>query len=187
MTRTEPALKWDELPDPVRVALARKLQGLYGGLTDETVFDALAVDKQQALLILLRRFRDLDLWNAVRNIQNLYGENGVGMSFGAWPYLRSTLARRSNFTSWFATHRDTNGGFLERGQGRASLHFLFAGDGSSRRWEAHFDLYNPLSSPVNAWRHLLHEKINRRTPDWRIILASLGYGTPGLDSFSRNA
>jgi hypothetical protein len=172
----ECALRWSRLPENVRAELARKLEGLYGGARDEAVFDALAVDKQQALLILLRRLLDLDLWGAVRRIENLYGAGGVGMHFKAWPFLKSALERRQNFSAWFARHRHTTRGFIERGTaGRPSLHFLHAGGGKAGGWEAHFDLYNPWSSPLSAWRHLAHEKIRKKTPDWRVIGASLGY------------
>lgn len=171
----ERPLRWGKLPETVRAALERKLEGLYGGSGDEAVFDALAVDKQQALLILVRRFLNLKLWDAVRRIENVYGEGGVGMNFIAWPYLESTLRRRENFTTWFAKHHNTTKGFIERGTGRASLHILYSDDRATRGWEAHFDLYNPWSSPLNAWRHLLHEKMRRETPDWRIIAISLGY------------
>ena len=92
---------------------------------DEDAFNALACDKQRALLILARRFSELGLWDAVRRIENVYGEGGVGMNFDAWPMLYSTLKRRTNFTSRFANHGDTTGGFIERGVGRASLHILF--------------------------------------------------------------
>jgi hypothetical protein len=169
-------LQWSKLHKALRVELARKLEGLYGGARDESVFDALAVDKQQALLILLKRLLDLKLWDAVRRIENLYGEGGVGMHFKAWPFLKSTLERRENFSTWFARHRNTTRGFIERGTaGRPSLHFLYADSLEARGWEAHFDLYNPWASPLNAWRHLVHEKIRKETPDWRIIGASLGY------------
>lgn len=171
----ERALRWSSLPEMVRAALSGKLEGLYGGAGDEAGFDQLAVDKQQALLILVRRFLDLELWDAVRRIRNLYGEGGVGMHFLAWPFLKSTLERRTGFTTWFARHHNTTRGFIERGTGRASLHILYRDDRAATGWEAHFDLYNPWASPFNAWRHLLHEKIRRETPDWRIIGASLGY------------
>jgi hypothetical protein len=173
----ERALRWHELSTKLRLALARKLEGLYGGARDEAVFDSLAFDKQQALLILARRLQDLRLWEMVRRVQNLYGECGVGMHFSAWPLLASTLRRRGNFSTLFARHRNTTTGFIERGAGRrASLHFLRAGGvGVDGIWEAHFDLYNPWSSPLSAWRHLVHEKIRRETPDWRIVGASLGY------------
>lgn len=171
----ERRLVWDNLPETLRVALERKLEGLYGGLKDEDVFNHLAVDKQQALLILARRFLALNLWDAVRRIENLYGEGGVGMNFLAWPYLKSTLERRRDFTMLFASHHNTTRGFIERGTRLASLHILYSDDSTRRGWEAHFDLYNPWASPVNAWRHLLHEKVRRETPGWRTIGATLGY------------
>ena len=155
-----------------RAALERKLEGLYGATRDETAFDALAVDKQQALLILVRRWRELNLWETVRRVENVYGIGGVGMNFAAWPLLESTLDRRDDFTRWFATHGDTAGGFLERGRARGALHVLYV-DGTERRWAAHFDLYNPWVSPINAWRHLLHEKMRGETPDWQAIKAAL--------------
>jgi hypothetical protein len=156
--------------------LERKLEGLYGGTSDEIVFNQLPVDKQQALLILLRRLLDVRLWETVRRITNLWGQGGVGMHFLAWPFLESTLGRRDNFSTWFARHRNTTRGFIERGtKRRPSLHVLYAGGEEARGWEAHFDRYNPWASPMNAWRHLVHEKIRKETPDWRIIGASLGY------------
>lgn len=169
------ALKWRELPAFIRAALDRKLEGLYANAgNDESIFDALAIDKQQALLILVRRLTSLKLWDTVHRIENLYGEGGVGMNFTAWPFIRSTLERRSDFTTLFARHHNTEGGFIERRTGRASLHILFA-DKEAQHWEAHFDLYNPWASPLNAWRHLLHEKIRHETPDWRVIATALGY------------
>lgn len=167
-------LTWHELPAFLRSALAGKLEGLYGGSGDESIFDSLAVDKSQALLILARRFLALNLWDTVRRIENLYGAGGVGMNFTAWPFIASTLGRRRDFTTWLARHHNTTKGFIERGTGRASLHILSRED-ETRHWEAHFDLYNPWASPLNAWRHLLHEKIRRETPDWRIIANALGY------------
>jgi hypothetical protein len=171
----EHALRWRELSVEVRASLERKLEGLYNGTGDEAIFDSLSIDKQQALLILVRRFLDLGLWHSVRRIENLWGEGGVGMTFSAWPGLKSTLKKRANFSTLFATHRGTAEGFIERGRGLGSLHILYSDSGAQRSWEAHFDLYNPWDSPINAWRHLLYEKIRRETPDWRIIGASLGY------------
>lgn len=165
---------WRELPEAVRAALNRKLEGMYGGGDDESVFDSLAVDKRQSLLILLGRFQALKLWDTVRRIENVWGEGGVGMNFDAWPLIRSSLERRREFTAWFATHRGTAGGFVERQPARAALHILYR-DKGARRWEAHFDLYNPWPSPLSAWRHLLHEKLRKETPDWRIIGEALGY------------
>ncbi len=166
------ALRWTELPERTRMALARRLEGLYGGANDAEVFDALVPDKQRALLILTRRLLELRLWDAVRRVENLYGEGGVGMHFLAWPFLRSRLRGRAAFSTWFATHRNTSLGFIERGRRLGSLHVLYI---EGCRWEAHFDLYNPWASPANAWRHLLHEKIRREVPDWRGIGAALGY------------
>jgi hypothetical protein len=168
----ERALCWTELPERTRAALARRLEGLYGGANDAEVFDALTPDKQRALLILARRLLELRLWDAVRRVENLYGEGGVGMHFLAWPNLRSRLRRRAAFSTWFATHRNTSLGFMERGRRLGSLHVLYI---EGCRWEAHFDLYNPWASPANAWRHILHEKIRREVPDWRAVRAALGY------------
>ena len=167
-------LRWRELTEESRATLDRRLEGMYGGGSCEAVFDSLAVDKQQALLFLMRRLSALELWSMVRRIENLYGAGGVGMSFKAWPFIRSTLERRSDFTSWFARHRKTSVGFIERRAGRASLHVLCE-KGAEGLWEAHFDLYNPWASPLNAWRHLLHEKIRRETPDWQAVGSALGY------------
>jgi hypothetical protein len=166
-------LKWQELSADTRLALTGRVSGLYERPTDESAFDALALDKQQALLILFRRFRELELWETVRRVENVYGEGGVGMNFAVWPLVKSTLERRDNFTSWFARHSNTDGGWIERGVGRASLHVLYVEEKGERKWAAHFDLYNPWASPANAWRHLLHEKFRHYTPDWRAISSSL--------------
>ncbi len=168
-----PRLSWQQLASGTRIALDSKLEGLYGAETDEDAFDALAVDKQQALLIINRRFVEVNLWDAVRRIKNVYGEGGVGMNFEAWPFLRSTLRCRKDFTSRFAGHRDAQFGFIERRMRRASLHILCEANEQSPLWSAHFDLYNPWASPLNAARHLFHEKIRGRTPDWRTIRDSL--------------
>lgn len=168
----EAKLCWRELTPDTRASLERKLEGLYGNERDESAFDALAVDKQQALLIIVRRWRELKLWDTVRRVENVYGEGGTGMNFAAWPLLESTLRRRNDFTRLFARHGDTTGGFLERGKGRGSLHILYV-DERERRWAAHFDLYNPWASPLNAWRHMLHEKIRHETPGWRVIRSAL--------------
>jgi hypothetical protein len=168
-------LEWRSLPPYLRAALDRRLEGMYGGSADdESIFDQLSIDKQQALLILARRFLALRLWEMVKRIENVYGEGGVGMNFRAWPCVKSTLERRGDFTQWFANHRDTSQGFIEKGTRRAALHILCS-DSRERCWAAHFDLYNPLASPLNAWRHLLHEKFRGQTPGWQVIGASLGY------------
>jgi hypothetical protein len=166
-------LNWRELSADTRHALAGRLKGLYERAADESAFDQLALDKQQALLILLRRFRELNLWETVRRVENVYGLGGVGMNFAVWPFIKSTLERRADFTSWFARHRDTTAGWIERNRGCASLHVLYVDEGTERKWAAHFDLYNPWASPMNAWRHLLHEKFRRYTPDWHAISYSL--------------
>jgi hypothetical protein len=165
-------MRWRDLTEETRRALARKLEGLYGQERDAAAFDLLAEDKQQALLILKGRLGDLGLWEAVRRVENVYGLGGVGMSFTAWPQLLSALRARADFTQLFAKHSDNSGGFLERGRTRASLHFLYI-DGAVRSWAVHFDLYNPWASPLNAWRHLLHEKLRGATPDWKTIKKAL--------------
>lgn len=164
----ESRLRWRRLPVETREALEYRLEGLYGHQQDEAAFDSLQVDKQQSLLLVARRFQELGLWSAVRRVENVYGRGGVGMNFAARPALKSKLSRDKNFTTRFAGHHDTSGGFIERGRARASLHILFVENGE-RRWAAHFDLYNPWAWPLNTWRHLLYEKICGVTPDWRAI------------------
>lgn len=174
-------LNWRDLSEETREGLGRKLEGLYGQGSDQNAFDALATDKQQALLILFRRLQELKLWHAVRRVENVYGMGGVGMDFAAWPLILSTLRRRSDFTRRFANHHDTTGGFIERGTGspRASLHILYVEqENGARRWAAHFDLHHPWASPRSAWRHFVHEKLKGLTPDWRVISASL-WSSPG--------
>lgn len=165
-------LRWAELSDEARDALERKLKGLYGGESDAAAFDNLAVDKQQALLLLSNRLSELALWPSVRLVENVYGTGGVGMNFRAWPELATRLQSRKDFTTVFAAHRDNAAGFLERGRPQASLHFLYQ-DKGERLWSVHFDLYNLWSSPANALRHLVHEKIRGATPDWRTVRALL--------------
>ncbi|HEV7842307.1 MAG TPA: hypothetical protein VGO69_01350, partial [Pyrinomonadaceae bacterium] len=74
-------LRWQELSDEARDALEQKLKGLYGAERDEAAFDNLVVDKQQALLLLTNRLRELALWASVRRVENVYGTGGVGMNF----------------------------------------------------------------------------------------------------------
>ena len=164
----EGGLRWQRLSVGMRKVLEHKLEGLYGQKGDGAAFDSLQVDKQQSLLIFARRFQELDLWSAVRRVENVYGQGGVGMNFAAWPALKSKLSRDKIFTTRFANHHDASGGFIERGRGRASLHILFVEDGE-HRWAAHFDLYNPRAWLLNTWRHLLYEKFCGVTPDWRAI------------------
>jgi hypothetical protein len=169
------SIRWRNLPVNVRGALEGKLKGLYGVERDEEAFDNLAVDKQQALLLLTHRLGELHLWSSVRRVANVYGTGGVGMNFRAWPELLATLRRRKEFTARFARHRDNAGGFLERGRGLGSLHFLYQ-EGAERMWAVHFDLYNPWASPASAWRHLLHEKLLGEAPDWRAVRRALSLG-----------
>lgn len=161
-------LGWRDLPADVRDALTGKLVGLWGAASDEAAFDSLAEDKQQALLLVLTRMRAKELWHLVRNVDNVYGEGGVGIGFAALPMIQSTLASRRDFTRRFANHNDTSGGFYEKGRGDAVLHFLFQ-DGNPQKWYVHFDLYSPVHSPVSAVRHLRHEFIGKVCPDWKMI------------------
>lgn len=171
-------LLWDGLTDEAREALSGKLKGMYGAPGDREAFDNLALDKQQALLLLAHRLSELDLWRTVRRVENVYGKGGVGMNFSAWPELTYRLCSRVDFTTRFARHKDNHGGFLERKRRLASLHFLYVDDGG-RRWAAHFDLYNPWASPMNALRHLFYEKLRGVTPDWRAVRSALLVGTKG--------
>lgn len=164
---------WRELSADERDALEGKVKGLYGAASAHTAFDNLAIDKQQALLLLMHRLRELKLWEQVRRVENVYGEGGVGMNFVAWPGLLAELKRRKDFTARFAAHKGTAGGFLERGRSRASLHFLYQDKAGRRVWAVHFDLYNPWSSPASALRHLFYEKIKGTRADWRIVRALL--------------
>ena len=165
-------LSWKDLTFGVRDELTGKLDDLYGAEGDESAFDLLAIDKQQALLLLLSRMREKDLWRAVRKIENVYGLGGVGMQFKAWPMLESTLERRRDFTSLFARHSKTSGGFYERGRPRAGLHFVFQA-GEPVNWYVHFDLYNPVFSLRSLALHLRYEVLGKSNPDWRRIKASL--------------
>ena len=165
-------LRWLELPADTRALFGCRLDRLYGVNGDAAaIFDSLAPDKQQSLLIFLRRLLELKLWDAVERVENVYGEGGVGVTFIASPTIKSTLRGRADFTGRFSGHGGL--GFMERRRRRASLHILESG--GRNVWEAHFDLYNPWASVLGAWRHLLHEKILRKTPDWREVKRSLGY------------
>jgi hypothetical protein len=168
---TAPA--WDELPPPARAALAGKLAGLYGAASDRAAFDALALDKRQALLISAARLGRLKLWADVARVTNVYGEGGVGVEFEAGRGFSKRLRRSTKFTTRFAAHRGTAEGFYEKGRRTAALHILRARP-RSRQWAAHFDLYAPLASPLSALRHLWHEKLRGRTPGWREIASALG-------------
>ena len=161
-------LGWHELPAEAREALTGKLVGLWGAVSDEAAFESLTEDKQQALLLILSRMQAKDLWHLVISIDNVYGEGGVGIGFAAWPVIQSTLSRRKDFTRLFANHKDTNGGFYEKGRAQAVLHFLFQ-DGSPRKWFVHFDLYSPVHSFGSVRKHLRHEFLGKICPDWKMI------------------
>jgi len=161
-------LGWRELPAEAREALTGKLVGLWGAVSDEAAFESLTEDKQQALLLILSRMQAKDLWHLVISIDNVYGEGGVGIGFAAWPVIQSTLSRRKDFTRLFANHKDTNGGFYEKGRAQAVLHFLFQ-EGSPRKWFVHFDLYSPVHSFGSVRKHLRHEFLGKICPDWKMI------------------
>jgi hypothetical protein len=162
-------LSWSELSITNRTALGGKLDGLFGWSRTSEVFDALAAERQQALLLLLRRLRSLTLWDAVRAITNVYGERGVGVDFIAWPELRSRLERRRDLTRFLAGHRDNEGGFRERKRTSGPALHLVMVEQAASRWAAHFDLYDPLSSLLNLWRHLYREGWRRQLPHWQDI------------------
>lgn len=169
-------LFWKDIATEAREDLAGKLCGLWGALTDEAAFDNCTVDKQQTLLILVARLREKGLWQLIKKIDNVYGEGGVGIGFTAWPYIYSTLSKRKDFTRRFANHKDTTGGFYEKGRGDAVLHFLYQ-DGDPQKWYVHFDLYSPVHSPGSVLKHLRHEFLGKVTPDWRMIRDILNPGT----------
>jgi hypothetical protein len=161
-------LRWADIASQAREDLSGKLSGLWGAISDEAAFNSCAVDKQQTLLILVARLREKGLWEVIKQIDNVYGEGGVGIGFSAWPFIYSTLSSRKDFTRRFANHKDTTGGFYEKGRGDAVLHFLYQ-DGSPQKWFVHFDLYSPVHSPASVLKHLRHEFIGKLTPNWRMI------------------
>lgn len=175
MAKEAPAnsLVWADLSPETTELLAGKLAGLWGAASDAAAFDSWPPDKQQALLLLLKRMHAIRLWHLVKRITNVYGEGGVGLQFEAWPMIESTLSRREDFTRLMANHKDTTGGFYEKQRGAAVLHFLFQ-EGEPRTWYVHFDLYSPVHSPGSAWRHLRHEFIGKVKPDWKMIAKWLG-------------
>jgi hypothetical protein len=166
------SLQWADLSRETKEFLKGKLAGLWGAETDEAAFDSWTPDKKYALLLLLKRMRAKELWHVVKRIDNVYGEGGVGLKFEAWPIIESTLSRRDDFTRMFANHKDTSGGFYEKGRPEAVLHFLFE-EGQPRKWYVHFDLHSPVHSLGSAWKHLRHEFMSKTKPDWRRIAASL--------------
>lgn len=168
MSSSIPQIRWRDLPSDAREALAGKLVGLYGAPGDEAAFDALPEDKQQALLLILGRLRAKRLWHLAKRIDNVYGEGGVGIGFLAWPAIESTLSRRKDFTKRFANHKDTSGGFYEKGRADAVLHFLYQ-EGNPRKWYVHFDLHSPVHSGASATRHFRYEFLGKLCPDWKMI------------------
>lgn len=170
----EPAmLTWAQLAPAVQHALTGKLDGLYGQTTAAEAFATLAPDKQQALLLLWQRFVELDLWQHLRQIENAYGLGGVGMNFSAWPSLSEVLRWHPRFTARLAKRHNTTGGFREMRVRQCGLHLLYNGHGEGRRWDAHFDMYNPLFSPRNTIRHIWNEVLHSRAPDWTIVQGHL--------------
>ena len=165
-------LLWKDLSFDTRDLLFGKLAGLWGAANDEQAFDALSMDKQQALLLLSRRLSAKGIWHAVKRIENVYGLGGVGMAFRAWPMLYSTLVRRSDFTRRFAKHKHASGGFYEKSRDAAVLHFIFQ-EGNPRIWYVHFNLYSPVFSIGSWFRHLRFEVAGQLKPDWQMIERSL--------------
>jgi hypothetical protein len=161
-------LRWSDLPEDLRHSLKGRLTGLWGAPSDEDSFDSLSVDKQQALLLIHSRMQAKDLWRLVKQITNLYGEGGVGIAFTPRAELAGTLASRKDFTRRLAKHRNTSGGFYERGRSEAALHFLYV-DQSPPKWYVHFDLYSPVHSPVSAFKHFRLEYFRKVKPNWRVI------------------
>ena len=161
-------LRWSDLPAEIREALTDKLAGLWGSSGDAEAFNSLSIDKQQALLLILSRLRYKALWHLIRHITNLYGADGVGIEFTPWPGLESMLARRKDFTRRLAKHRDTTGGFYERGRSEVALHFLYV-DQTPPKWYVHFDLYSPVHSAISAIKHLRLEYFRKVRPNWRVI------------------
>ena len=174
-SREAQPLAWGELSTSARDALAGRLAGLYGAASDAEAFGALAVDKQQALLIFVETLGRLKFWREVSRVTNVYGEGGVGIEFEAARGLSKRLRHSPAFTARFARHRGTAEGYYEKGRRTAVLHLLRPRP-RARLWAAHFDLHSPLASPLSALRHLWHEKLLGRTPDWRRIAEGLGYG-----------
>ena len=165
----EPLLTWRQLSEDTRAALRGKLDGLFDWPRTDEVFDSLAVNRQQALLLLHRRFEERRLWDSVRLITNVYGEGGVGIEFKAWPFLYSNLKGRRDFTSLMAGHRNNEGGFRERRKSTGSALHIVMVKRAENHWAAHFDLYDPLSSIGDLWRHIYLEGWRHQVPRWQQI------------------
>jgi hypothetical protein len=167
-----PDITWADLTEEKKELLQRKLEGLWGAPSDAAAFDSWPIDKKYALLLILKRMREMELWRLVKRVTNVYGEGGVGMQFEAWPMIESTLSRRRDFTRLMANHKDTTGGFYEKNRGNAVLHFLFQ-EGEPRTWYVHFDLHSPLHSAGSAWGHFRYEFLGKAKPDWKTIARCL--------------
>lgn len=165
-------LSWNDLSSDRRDALSGKLRGLWGATTDGQAFESLTLDKQQALLLVLRRMQARNLWSTVKQVTNVYGKGGVGLGFLAWPMIRSALERSRAFTRLFAVHKDTTGGFYEKELAESVLHFLYV-DGDPPKWSVHFDLHSPVYSLGSALKHFRYEYVGKVKPDWRMIHKSL--------------
>ena len=171
-------LRWSDLAEDLRHSLKDRLTGLWGAPSDEAAFDSLSIDKQQALLLIHSRMDAKGLWQFVKQISNLYGEGGVGIEFTPRVEMAGMLASRKDFTRRLAKHRDTTGGFYEKGRAEAALHFLYV-DQTPPKWYVHFDLYSPVHSPSSALKHLRFEYLSKVKPDWRVIQQRLkGTGSP---------
>ena len=171
-----PPARWAELPAETRAQLVGRLAGLYGHASDESAYDSLTEDKRQALLIFVGRFGRFGLWHGVERVTNVWGEGGVGIDFVAREGFEASLSAHPRFTPRFAGHgAATAGGFYETRRARAALHFLKM-RAAPVRWAAHFDAHGPLGNPLSLARHIWHEVVRGRTPGWRLIRATLGYG-----------
>ena len=74
MAKAEPpasSLAWAELSGETKELLKGKLTGLWGATSDGAAFDSWALDKQQALLLLLKRMQAKKLWHLVKIITNV--------------------------------------------------------------------------------------------------------------------
>ena len=164
------ASTWAELTEQERDRYGGKLSGIYGHEGDEGAYNALPNDKHEALSLISGRLIQMDLWQYVGRIVNVYGVGGVGMYFSAVGDLALELDGRREFTRWFARHHDNSGGFLEKGRRHASLHFLYIDPPhSEREWHVHLDLYGGWGSVITAFQHLYWERWKKYRPDWRIM------------------